>query len=130
MKKAEQLNQEFHERVTQIYASLGLAGYQKGDFCIVLPQKRTDLIAEGQSLNHCVGMDCYYRKHMEGQRMIFFIRAVSAPEKPYFTMELDVLTGRILQLYGFGDCSAPKDVRKFAEDFAMSVRNKGAKKTA
>lgn len=130
MKEAEQLNQEFHERVTQIYASLGLTGFQKGDFCIVLPQKRTDLIAEGQSLNHCVGMDRYYHNHMKGRQMIFFIRAASKPDKPYFTMELDVLTGRILQLYGFGDCSAPKDVRKFAEDFAMLVRNKGAKKTA
>lgn len=130
MKEAEQLNQEFHERVTQIYASLGLTGFQNGDFCIVLPQKRTDLIAEGQSLNHCVGMDKYYHNHMKGRQMIFFIRAASKPDKPYFTMELDVLTGRILQLYGFGDCSAPKDVREFANAFSRFMQRKGVKQTA
>ena len=38
---------------------------------------------------------------------------------PYFTMELDMSNFRICQLYGFSDCSAPPEIRKFAERFAL-----------
>ena len=62
--------------------------------------------------------------------MIFFVRKDDNPEKPYFTMEMDVSTGKIIQLYGFGDCSAPKEVRAFANAFAQFMHNKKARKTA
>ena len=42
----------------------------------------------------------------------------------------DVLTWRIKQLYGFGDCSAPKEVRDFANAFSKYMHNKKARKTA
>lgn len=130
MRKAEALNTEFNARANELYAMLGLTEFRKDGFCIVLPQKRTDLIAEGQSLNHCVGGYRYYQNHMEGRNMIFFIRKAIEPEKPYFTMEMDVTTGKILQLYGFGDCSAPKDVKAFANAFSQFMHNKKARKTA
>lgn len=130
MRKAEELNTEFNARANELYAMLGLTEFRKDGFCIVLPQKRTDLIAEGQSLNHCVGGVQYYKNHMEGRYMIFFIRKAAEPDKPYFTMEMDVTTGKILQLYGFGDCSAPKDVKAFANAFSQFMHNKKARKTA
>lgn len=130
MEKAKALDSSFNARVNAIYAEMGLSGFQKDGFCIVLPQKRTDLIVEGQSLNHCVGGDNYYEKCMNGRYMIFFVRKQEKPEKPYFTMEMDVITGKILQLYGFGDCSAPKEVRAFANAFAQFMHNKKARKTA
>lgn len=95
--------------------------YANEDFCVVYPQKHSDFITEGQRLNHCVGSAGYYERHMEGRRMVFFIRRAGEPEKPFFTAEIDVSAGRILQLYGFGDCSAPREVRKFTEDFARAV---------
>ena len=82
---------------------------------------RSDFVTEGQRLNHCVGSAGYYERHMEGKRMVFFIRRASEPEKAYFTAEIDMSAGRILQLYGFGDCSAPRDVRAFTEGFARAV---------
>lgn len=130
MRKAEALDQDFHDRANQLYEELGLSEFRKGEFCVVLPQKRTELIAEGQSLNHCVGGDRYYKSHMEGRDMIFFIRKAAEPDKPYFTMEMDVVTGRILQLYGFGDCSAPKEVKAFANAFSQFMHNKKARKSA
>lgn len=41
--------------------------------------------------------------------------------RSYFTAEIDMNAGRILQLYGFGDCSAPREVRTFTEGFARAV---------
>ena len=95
--------------------------YSNENFCVVYPQKHSDFITEGQRLNHCVGGAGYYERHMQGKRMVFFIRKASEPDKAYFTAEIDLEAGRILQLYGFGDCSAPRDVRALTEGFARAV---------
>lgn len=129
-RKGEELNAAFHEAVQEHYARMDLTGFQKDGFCVILPQLRTDLIAEGQSLNHCVGGEEYYKKCMMGTYMIFFVRRQDAPEKPFFTMEMDTTNGRIIQLYGFGDCTAPKDVREFANAFSRFIQRKGVKQTA
>lgn len=110
----------FAEKVKPLYENLP-ENYREKDFCIVLPQLRSDLITEGQSLNHCVGGDRYYRNHISGKKMIFFVRKLSAPTKPFFTMEIDMESCKVLQLYGFGDCSAPKEVREFAEKYARKL---------
>ncbi len=95
--------------------------YANDSYRVVYPMKRSDLTTEGQCLNHCVGGQAYFERHLLGHQMVFFIRKVSAPDKPYFTAEIDTDTGRILQLYGFGDCSAPKEVRAFTEGFCRKI---------
>ena len=95
----------------------GMKEYSKGDYCIVFPTTRSEFITEGQSLNHCVGNDTYYQNHLRGERMVFFVRRAEAPSKPFYTMEIDMRSLKILQLYGFGDCSATPEVRKFANEF-------------
>lgn len=95
--------------------------YANEDYCVVYPMKRSDLTTEGQRLNHCVGMSSYFERHILGHQMVFFIRKAAEPDKPYFTAEIDTDTGRIIQLYGFGDCSAPKEVRAFTEGFCRKI---------
>lgn len=102
--------------------SAGMKEFADKDFCMVLPTTRNDFIKEGQSLNHCVGNESYFNSHIKGTRMIFFIRKLSEPEKPYYTMEVDMNLLKILQLYGFGDCSATPDVRKFANSFIRKLQ--------
>ena len=119
--KQEAENNLFVKAVESIYAGLRLTAFEKDGFCIVLPQKRSDLIAEGQTLNHCVGGQSYANNHMAGRKLIFFVREISNRAKPFFTMEVDMTYFRICQLYGFGDCSAPPDVRKFAEAFVKKL---------
>ena len=109
------------DAVKPIYEALRLTAFERGGFCIVLPQKRSDLTTEGQSLNHCVGGQGYANNHMAGKRLIFFVRKIANREKPFFTMEVDMTDFRICQLYGFGDCSAPKEVRQFAEAFVKKL---------
>lgn len=129
-KKNEQSDREFREKMQGLYASLGVSDYSDDEFCVKLPQSRTDFITEGQSLNHCVGLPGYYQRHMDGTRMIFFIRKSIEPNVPFFTMELDMTTFKICQLYGFGDCSAPNDVRTFCEKFVDFIRKAKIKKSA
>ena len=117
----EEVDAYFAAAVAPIYARLRVTQFTQGKYCIALPQVRSDLITEGQSLNHCVGRDSYYKNHITGNDMIFFVRRISAPGKPFFTMEVDMNRYRIKQLYGFGDCSAPPDVRKFAEAFVKKL---------
>ena len=119
--KQERENNRFIEAVKPIYEALRLTAFEKDGFCIALPQKRSDLTTEGQSLNHCVGGEHYANNHMAGKRLIFFVRNISARTKPFFTMEVDMTDFRICQLYGFGDCSAPPEVRKFAEAFVKKL---------
>ena len=120
--RAEIDDARFKKNTEAIYEAIGNADFQSAGFCIVLPQSRADFIAEGHALNHCVGsQSMYYENHMKGKRMIFFVRKVAEPDKPFFTMEADVQNRSILQLYGFGDSSAPKEVRRFAEAFLKTI---------
>lgn len=91
-------------------------------YTAVMPTCRADFVREGQSLNHCVGRLGYYAAHCDGRRLIVFIRRREEPDKPYYTMELDVEDRRIVQLYGYGDRAATKEVRAYAERLAKSVR--------
>ena len=119
--KQEAEDNRFVETVKPIYEKLRAKDFEKGGFCIVLPQRRSDLTTEGQSLNHCVGGEMYYKNHIAGKRLIFFVREIKNRAKPFFTMEVDMTDFRICQLYGFGDCSAPDNVRKFAEAFVKKL---------
>lgn len=116
---------ELENRRFQRAVDNGLYGwakpYAKEGFCVAYPESRSDFLTEGQQLNHCVGMKMYYENHILGRNMIFFIRKTEAPGKPYFTAEIEMDTGRVRQLYGFGDCSAPKEVRAFTEGFARAA---------
>lgn len=119
--KHKKEDERFAKAVKSIYEKLRLTAFEKDGFCIMLPQKRSDLTTEGQSLNHCVGGSQYYHNHMAGIKLIFFVREISNRAKPFFTMEVDMTDFRIRQLYGFGDCSAPKEVRQFAEAFVKKL---------
>ena len=119
--KQEVEDNRFIKAVESVYAGLRLTAFEKDGFCIVLPQKRSDLTTEGQSLNHCVGGQSYANNHMAGRKLIFFVREITNRAKPFFTMEVDMTDYRICQLYGFGDCSAPKEVRQFAEAFVKKL---------
>ena len=108
----------------------GIAEFRTKKFQIVMPTCRADFIREGQSLNHCVGQAGYFERHAKGKQMVFFIRKAEAPEVPYFTMEVDMQRMRILQLYGYHDCIAPSEVRKFAEQFLRNIKPKQATSAA
>lgn len=120
----------FANAVAGIYPMLPFTEFEKDGFCIRLPQLRSELTTEGQSLNHCVGGDRYYKNHIAGQSLIYFIRKKENPDKPFFTMELRMDDLQILQLYGYRDKGAPKEVRNFAESMVRAMKATRRRKTA
>lgn len=117
------VNEAFAAAVFPLYEKIGFQRYEGEEMLVTFPHARTDLVVEGQSLNHCVGrVESYYKNHMAGTKMIFFIRKLENPEKPFVTMEVDMQNFQILQLYGFDDCSAPPKVKAFAKQFTTALR--------
>lgn len=119
--KMEAENAEFINAVKEIYERLPVHEYEGEKYCIVFPQLRTDLMVEGQSLGHCVGSKRYSENHMKGTSMIFFVRKRENVEKSFFTLQVDMDRYRIVQLHGKGNCGAPEDVRRFAEQFVKAL---------
>ncbi|MBC2721820.1 PcfJ domain-containing protein [Desulfosporosinus sp.] len=74
-----------------------------------------ELINEGSALHHCVGG--YAARYAKGETDILFIRKVSEPDKPYFTVEIKSKT--IWQVRGRNNCSYPPggDVDQFIKAF-------------
>lgn len=120
--KFEKENKAFVKAVKVLYEKLPVREFKNDKFCIVLPQLRSDLVTEGKSLKHCVGGINYAEKHMKGTSMIFFVRRIENRDKPFFTMEVNMQYRQIVQIHGFGNCSAPPDVRKFAENFVKALK--------
>ena len=101
-----------------------------GDLCVKLPVSAQDLIREGDILCHCVGG--YSQSHVSGKDTIFFIRHYRRPERPYYTLDID-MTGRPVekQLHGYGNerhgphkqysHSIPKKVRNFCDRWKNEV---------
>ena len=119
----EEVNAAFSRAADPVVENLGICSYESKLFCIIVPQTRAEFIAEGQSLNHCVGrFPQYYNNHVAGTKMIFFIRKTENRGKPFFTMEVDMKDYKILQLYGYGDCKARNYVQRFAEGFVNALR--------
>lgn len=132
--KDEVTDRLFAMKVKPLYEKMSMPDREWKKYCIVLPQVRSDLIREGSSLNHCVGrQEQYYKNHMAGTKMIFFIRQVEKREKHFVTMEVDMRTMHILQIYGFGNKAPAPEVRKFAESFLKELgksMRKGKRETA
>lgn len=101
-----------------------------GDLCVVLPKDNGDLIREGDVLRHCVSG--YGEHHVSGRDTIFFIRHYRRPERPYYTLDIN-MTGRPVenQLHGYGNerhgphkqyaHSIPKKVRNFCDRWEQEV---------
>jgi len=83
-------------------------------YIIRIAKTPEEIIQEGARLKHCVGS--YYKRVAEKRCLIFFIRAITSPDKPLYTLEVHYKTKSIIQCRGFGNKSAPADVFKFIEE--------------
>lgn len=109
-------------KVALQFANSFFNGYEKDGLTVLMPKSRQDFIKEGQELSHCVGHERYYKNHISGQKMIFFIRRTDKPDTAYFTAEIDMVTFKVLQLYGYGDRLPSNSVRQFTKEFASYLR--------
>ena len=58
--------------------------------------------------------------HCDGNS-IFFVRHTAAPDLPFFTLQLDTKTGRVMQNRGKGNCERTQEVRDFEEQWLAVI---------
>lgn len=94
------------------------------------PADAGELIAEGKTLNHCVGR--YVDRMAKGETAILLIRRASDPDRPYYTLEWN--DGRVIQCRTKNNSSYERDaeVRGFVERWIewMTAKKKQRKETA
>lgn len=117
--RAEKMAKVCENLAKELCKTLNLDNFNYGDdkYMIVLPEKDSDLSAEGAALGHCVGS--YIGRMADGETVIFFIRQIDKPEKPFFTMEIK--NGKIIQIHGKKNCNPDAELKKFCEDFRDKV---------
>ena len=89
-------------------------------------RSQLEMIDEGKKLSHCVGG--YAKSHAAGGTTIFFIRKLSAPDEPYYTLEYQ--SGKVVQNRGRKNCSRTPEVKAFEEkwlNYIKTIKTKGKK---
>lgn len=103
-----------------------------GEYTIIQPQKLSDIIDEGKTLSHCVGG--YAQRHAEGKLSIMFLRKISAPDKPYYTIEVNKAF-QIVQCRGYkndvvasGGKEKPREIIEMEKAYQAYLDTLAAKK--
>lgn len=80
---------------------------------IRLPNQLDEIKKEGETLHHCVGT--YVDRVAKGETMIFFIRKIEEPDKPFYTLEWK--ENKVAQCRGFKNCDMTPEVKLFSKLF-------------
>lgn len=112
----EKLNQQFEERANAL-ADLNFEDEETA-YGFFVPQTAEDLIREGRVLRHCVGG--YQRRFAEGKTTILFVRELSQPDKPLYTLEWNLKKKEVVQFRGYSNANVTdrtvlKCLRKWKE---------------
>jgi len=103
----EALRANFAER----FQFLGKWAYASGELMILPAASQEDLNREGERLDHCVSG--YGKDHAMGKTAIFFIRRVTDPYTPFYTLELDEQKLSVKQNRGKNNCARTPEVNTF-----------------
>lgn len=115
VKKFNKLLKQYNQETANVEAlNMNIDG-----LFIRLPFDLKELKKEGETLHHCV--ETYQEKVMKGQTTILFIRKISEPDKPYYTLEWK--DGRVVQCRGFKNCDMTPEVKAFVAVFTDKMRD-------
>lgn len=135
---------EMHDRVAIVIKTLGVKAYEQAvskrakeleqfafsneEYLIRPAQSAKEFVEEGTKLDHCVAG--YVQDHAGGETAIFFIRKLSNPEEPYFTLEFDEKRQTVRQNRGFKNCEPPAEVTQFVRQWLKELSRRKGKKAA
>ena len=90
---------------------------------VKVPESAEDLYIEGKRLHNC--LSGYIDKVASGQSLIFFVRKIEEPDKPFIAMEYS--EGRIVQCrYDFNEAVKDEKIISFVELLADKLRERKA----
>lgn len=121
-------NKADQEKFQKAVEKLEKFAWSEGEFFIRPAREQMELTAEGKALHHCVGG--YIRDMAEEKTAIFFLRKVSEPDKPFYTLELQ--KKRVIQCRTEHNASYDRnpDVKNFVDMWMEKVVRKGGNKKA
>ena len=79
-------NAKLAEQLNTLKLKRKILEFSIGDYFIRQPDSTDEIVVEGQKLSHCVGG--YAERHAIGKLTIMFLRRKSAPNEPYYTIEV------------------------------------------
>lgn len=131
-------NKEETEQIAKMAKTLSPLLMSTDSLIMLAPKSGEEIIAEGRILQHCVGG--YVRRHARGDTIILFIRHKDKPKIPFFTIEVNPETLKIMQCHGYKNerdsgFKKPDEIKKFEKQYAeflediKNVRN-NSKRTA
>ena len=124
----EREREEFGRKFADVaikYLPLEFEG--KTEFAVIIPRSVSDLIREGEMLNHCVGRMNYDQKMAREETLIFFVRNKAEVEKPFVTVEYSLKTHQVLQCYGYHDTKPDDKVLSFVRNKWLPFANRQVK---
>lgn len=95
--------------------------WDSNHYMIMVTPNIESLINEGQLLHHCVGHMNYDQKMADGGNLIMFVRKIEEPETPFYTVEFDKKTKKIIQCRGDKNASATKEVQEFLDKWIKKI---------
>lgn len=121
----------------KLYSAFAIAGtkatayeYSHNGLLLIAPRDISDLVAEGDTLNHCVGKMGYDKKMADNEIVIMFVREESNPTMPYVTIEFDLKSLKLKQSYGKNNSTPTTEVITFINEWVALMQKKLRKKVA
>lgn len=112
----EKYMQDLNDKKLDIHSAKFL---KSGNLFIRLPYNIDEIKQEGEFLHHCVGN--YINDVVEGKTEIYFIRKISEPDKPFYTLEWK--DNQVKQCHGLSNCAATPEVQDFSDTFCNLMNN-------
>ena len=120
--------QGYTEQFEKRTAHLAIYSYEDGDLLIRPVASAEELYQEGKVLSHCVYS--YIKRHAFAETAILLIRQKSAPDVPFFTLELNEQSMTVRQNRGKYNCARTPEVTAFEDkwlDWAKEQKLKEGK---
>lgn len=109
-------NQKLRILMSGLYDSRRCLEFVYDGYVVRQPDSPDEIIHEGSELSHCVGG--YAERHAKGILTILFIRKLSDPDTPFYTMELSA-KGKIVQVRGYKNCAMTDEVAEFVRKYKI-----------
>lgn len=124
MEREKEKYARFNARIQEHLPEVKRYFWEDDTYMIIPAGCCEELIEEGRTLHHCVGANDIYMSAMaEGRSWILFLRRKSDLDKPYYTIEINMHTDKILQYYSEYDRQPNKEViRKVLDKFKQDLK--------
>ena len=116
-----QVKEEIEEKFQKQIQALKKFSWEKSGLMIRPPGSQEEVADEGVELCHAVV--CYLEKMSQGTTAILFIRRASEPDKPFYTLELNPKTLKVVQCRTKHNASYEEnpEVMEFVETWVKEV---------